>query len=159
MFNRPKENQPIKKWQLLLLAAIMLTAVGVKAYAYVWKKATVSIGGQKVRVLVADTDTRLFGGWSNHKDMGNYGGMLFIFRERAQHTMVMRDMQFPLDIVWLDGNTVVDMAPNLPPEPGRTEAELTPYFARGLSTKVLELSAGFTKRNAVKVGDKITMER
>ncbi|OGH70627.1 MAG: hypothetical protein A2754_03265 [Candidatus Magasanikbacteria bacterium RIFCSPHIGHO2_01_FULL_47_8] len=154
-----KENRPVKKWQLLLLAAVMLTAFGVKAYGYVWSKAVVSIGGQEVKVLVADTDARRFKGWSDRKDMGRYGGMLFLFPERAQHTMVMRNMQFPLDIVWLDGNTVVDMAPNVSPEPGRAEEDLTPYFARGPSTKVLELSAGFVKMNGVKVGDVVMIKK
>jgi uncharacterized membrane protein (UPF0127 family) len=69
--------------------------------------------------------------------------------------MVMRDMNFPLDIIWLDGFTIVDMAPNLQPEKGRTEEDLTPYFARLPSTLVLEVPTGFITQNKLKIGDRI----
>ena len=69
--------------------------------------------------------------------------------------MVMRDMHFPLDIIWLDGNKIIDIAPNLPPEPGLAEEQLTIYRSRAASTLVLELPAGFMERTSLKIGDVI----
>ncbi|MBI5729447.1 MAG: DUF192 domain-containing protein [Candidatus Magasanikbacteria bacterium] len=150
-------TQPVetKKWHLILLAAVILAAVGFKIYGSLWTKHTVRLGGEEFRVLVADTQSHRVTGWSKRKDMGAYGGMLFVFPERRQHTMVMRSMLFPLDIIWIDGRTIVDMAPNVLPEPGKSEAELTPYFARLPSTLVLELPAGFIKAHSLKIGDQI----
>jgi hypothetical protein len=150
-----KESKPFKTWHLVLLILILVISVGYKIYGSLWTKATVKIGGQEVRVLVADTYNHRLKGWSDRKDMGKYGGMLFVFPDRAQHAMVMRDMHFPLDIVWLDGNKVIDIAPNLLPEPGVPEDQLVVYMARAASTLVLELPAGFKERTGLKIGDTV----
>lgn len=145
----------VKKWQLILLVGILLAAGAFKIYGSLWTKHTVRLGGEEFRVLVADTESHRIEGWSNHKNMGQYGGMLFVFSDAAQHTMVMRDMLFPLDIIWFNGRTIVDMAPNLKPDPAKTEADLRPYFARLPSTLVLEVPAGFIKTHGLKIGDVI----
>lgn len=145
-----------KKWHLILLGVIILVSVAFKIYGSLWTKHTVRLGGAEFRVLVADTQDHRVAGLSNHKNMGdNIGGMLFVFPSAAQHTMVMRSMMFPLDIIWFNGYTIVDMAPNLQPEPGKSEAGLTPYFARLPSTLVLEVPAGFIKAHSLKIGDQI----
>ncbi len=152
-----KHKGPVKIWHLVLFALIILAAIGTRLYARYWPTGIVRIGGQELKVWVADNDRHRFRGLSDRRDLGGKGGMLFVFPVRSQHTMVMREMNFPLDIVWLDGNTIVDIAPNLPPEPGRPESELTPYPGRAPSTKVLELPAGFTATYVVAVGDTVTI--
>lgn len=154
-----REPKPFKTWHLVLLILVIVIAFGYKIYGSLWTKATVKIGGQEIHVLVADTYNHRLKGWSDRKDMGKYGGMLFVFPDRGQHAMVMRDMHFPLDIIWLDGNKVVDIAPNLPPEPGLPEAQLTVYMARSASTLVLELPAGFKEKTGLKIGDIIEISK
>jgi|SRR3989338_7607377 len=152
-----KESKEPKKWHYIFFAVMILLAVGLKAYAYYWPKATINFNGRILHVLVADTDVNRIKGWSGKKNMGKYDGMLFVFPDKKQHTMVMRDMKFPLDIIWLDGFTIVDMAPNLQPENDISEEDLTPYFARLPSTLVLELPAGFIMENKLKIGDRMEM--
>jgi len=154
-----KQPKPFKTWHLVLLILVVVISIGHKIYSSLWPKETVKIGGQEVRVLVADNYQHRLKGWSGRKDMGKYGGMLFVFPDRADHAMVMRDMYFPLDIIWLDGNKVVDIAPNLPPEPGIPEEQLTIYRARAASTMVLELPAGFKERTGLKIGDFIEVHK
>lgn len=149
----------VKAWHWLLLLVIVLTTIGLNMYYARWPEATVTIAGRPIKVLVADNFAHLMKGWSDRRDMGGYQGMLFIFFGRGDHTMVMRGMNFPLDMVWIDGDSIVDMAQNLPTEPGRTEAQLTPYSARLPSTLVLELPAGFIQLNKLQIGDKITVTR
>lgn len=150
-----KESKPFKTWHLILIILVLVISVGYKIHGSLWGKATVVIAGREVRVLVADTYNHRLKGWSDRRDMGKYGGMLFVFPDRGQHAMVMRDMHFRLDIVWLDGNKVVDIAPNLLPEAGITEEELTVYPARASSTLVLELPAGFKDETGLKIGDEV----
>lgn len=150
-----KNSKPFKTWHLVFILLVIVISVGYKIYGSLWTKATIKIGGREARVLVADTYNHRLKGWSDRKDMGQYGGMLFVFPDRGQHAMVMRDMRFPLDIVWLDGNKVIDIAPNLPPEPGILEEELTVYRARAASTLVLELPAGFKEQTGLKIGDEV----
>ena len=149
-----KEVKQLKTWQKVFFLIVIAAAIGFKLFSYHWPKATVSIGGQEIKVLVADTYDHELTGWSNKKDMGQYQGMLFYFSSRDQHAMVMRNMLFPLDIAWIDGNQIVDMASNLPPD-NHPESQLYPYMSREPSTLVLELPAGFLQQNKVKIGDTI----
>ncbi len=155
MLFSPKQSAQPKKWHYIFFAVVILLFIGMRVYSYYWSKMTINMNGRILKVLVADTAQNRFKGWSNKKDMGRYDGMLFVFPEKGQHTMVMRDMKFPLDIIWLDGFTIIDMAPNLQPEKDRAEEDLTPYFARLPSTLVLEVPAGFIAQNKLKIGDRI----
>lgn len=151
-----KGDKKIKSWHWYLLIIIAILFVVLKIIdVFYWPKAEVKIGGITIRVLVADRPTRANKGWSGATDMGDYQGMLFKFSGRGQHVMVMREMNFPLDIIWLDGGSIVDMAPRLPPEKGVPEANLTRYGARLPSTAVLELPAGFIASQGLKIGDKV----
>lgn len=151
-----QESKPFKTWHLILLVAVTLLAVGSMIYNSLWKKATIKIGGQEMYVLVADNYKHQVKGWSDRKDMGKYGGMLFVFPDLGQHAMVMRDMLFPLDIVWFNGGKIIDIAPNLPPEKsGVPEDKLVIYRARTDSDMVLEVPAGFMQKNGLKIGDSI----
>jgi len=149
-----------KPWHFIMLGVIVITAIIFNIYQSQWPTAHVAIGGQTIKVLVANTYPRQLQGWSDKKDMGSVGGMLFPFGMLGQHAMVMRDMDFPLDIIWLNGGTIVEMAPNLPPAVhGIPEDQLTPYFSRLPSTNVLELPAGFVQAHGLKIGDTVTITK
>lgn len=149
------KSQPFKLWHAAAFGIILLFAIGNKIYSSVWSKTNISIAGTQLHVLVADTPRHRFQGWSGKKNMGKYEGMLFVFPEAGQHRMVMRDMYFPLDIIWINGETVVDIAPQLPPQAGVSEANLVIYQARSTSTMVLEVPAGFKDRTGLKIGDTV----
>ncbi|MDD2757920.1 MAG: DUF192 domain-containing protein [Patescibacteria group bacterium] len=151
-----KGKQEVKNWHWYLLIAIVIFFAILKITdIFYWPKAEIKIGGAVIKVLVADRPTHWNKGWSDVANMGDYQGMFFKFVGKGQHVMVMRDMNFALDIIWLDGGTIVDMAPNLPPEKGVLEGDLTRYSARLPSTAVLELPAGFIASQGLKIGDKV----
>ena len=155
-----KTSKPFKTWHLVSFLVIIVLAIGAGVYGSLWRKATVKIAGQQFQVLVADNYKHFIKGLSDRKDLGNYGGMLFVFPSRTQHAMVMRDMLFSLDIVWLSGGKVIDIAPNLPRENhGVPEDQLKIYQARTDSDMVLEVPAGFMERTGLKVGDEIQVTK
>lgn len=156
----PKEPREFKPWHLVVLAVVVISAIGFRIYSALrWPVARVAIGGVEVRLLVADTPSHRFKGWSDRSDMGEWEGMLFVFSDRGEHAMVMRDMRFPLDIVWLDKETIVDIATSVQPEIGKDEAELTRYVARVPSTLVLELPAGFVRDHPLRLGERVVIRR
>ncbi|MBU0545961.1 DUF192 domain-containing protein [Patescibacteria group bacterium] len=157
MSTNKREIKQFNKWHLLSFVVIILVVVVLKAQSYYWPKEKVLIGGQELTVLVANNDKHLLKGWGDKKDMGLYGGMLFIYPTKTQHAIIMRDMQFPIDILWLSDGEIIDIAPNVQPEMGRAEELLTPYFARLPSNAVLELSAGFVSNNEIKIGDRVEL--
>jgi uncharacterized protein len=152
---RNKEKRELKKWHLIVVLFFIVAAVLYNLYNRVLPKSMVTIHNQDFSVLVADNNQRRFKGLSGRKDLGRHSGMLFIFDSPGIYAMVMRDMRFPLDFIWINDNRVVDMAPNVPLEPGVSGADLQLYFPRQPSTYVLEAAAGFITKNKIKIGDKI----
>lgn len=150
---RNREGKEFKRWHLAVLLIIILFAAGYRYFFWGAKTVDITLAGKNLNLLVADTMDLRFKGLSNYNTLGKHDGMLFIFSDLGQHEFVMRDMNFPLDIIWLNDKQVVDIAPNLPPEKGRTEAKLTLYPARAPSSYVLEVPAGYAQNYGLKVGD------
>jgi len=135
-------------------------AVGLKFYqSFYWPTVQVKIHEKFFTVQVADNLKHWEKGLGGREDLGKYDGMLFVFPEIKQHVFVMRDMKFPLDIIWLKNGVVVDIAANLPIEPTSSESDLIPYFSRDSSDKVLELGAGKAASLGLKIGDRVEVVR
>ena len=158
MFFNKAPNPQVKRWHLYFFCSVIIIGIGLKVYSYRWPRAVVNIRGEEIKVLVADTADRRFKGWGGEKSMGEWGGMLFVFPSKGSHAVVMRNMEFPLDIIWLDGRTIVDMAPNVKAEPGISELDLIPYLSRLPSTMVLEMPADFIANFGIKIGDAVDWE-
>ena len=147
-------------WQLIILGIIIILSLCLKTYYdYYWPKAQVKIKNETFNVLVADNIKHWVKGLGGRKDLGEIDGMLFVFPVAEQHVFVMRDMKFPLDIIWVKNGEIVDMAPNVPLDPAKIEDELTPYAARDISDKVLEFGVGTIEKLHLKIGDKVTVYR
>jgi len=75
--------------------------------------------------------------------------MLFVFPKDGKYAFWMKDMHFPIDIIWLSAEgSVVYMAQNVPP--GSFPQTFRPDV---LARYVLELPAGYAKEYNVVVGD------
>ncbi len=117
-----------------------------------WPEANIKLAGQELRVLVAKDSYHLIKGLGGRKDLGGYDGAIFIFNEFGKHAIVMRDMEFKIDIIWLANGKVVDIAPDVPLDTA-SEANLKRYYPRVEANVVLELPAGWVGENGVKIGD------
>ncbi|MEK7091715.1 MAG: DUF192 domain-containing protein [Patescibacteria group bacterium] len=78
-------------------------------------------------------------------------GMLFVFNRPTVPAFWMKEMSFPLDLIWLDANRrVVSISPNLGPE------TYPQTFSPGQKIQyVLELNAGSVAKNHFAIGDKL----
>lgn len=150
------KNKKVSNLQLIIIGLIILFSFGLKLYYdYYWPKAQVRVNGQTLNVLVANNMKHWTRGLGGRKDLGEHDGMIFLFPATQQHVFVMCDMQFPIDIIWIKEGKIVDMAPNVPLDPAKTEEDLLPYAARDISSSVLELKAGLVESLQLKIGDKV----
>lgn len=79
-------------------------------------------------------------------------GMLFIFENTGKYSFWMKNMLFPIDIIWLsEDKKVVDLSQNLLP----CKDLCDPVSPVNPVRYVLEVEAGFIKKNNVKIGDRI----
>ena len=110
---------------------------------------TVNLKGEKIVVEVADTVAKQIQGLSGRASMKNNEGMLFVFKEEAIQSFWMKDMQFSLDILWIDENKIiVGIERNVSPD--TFPQTFSPYKP---ALYVLELNAGWTEKHQVVAGD------
>ena len=80
-------------------------------------------------------------------------GMLFVFQKRIPHHFWMKDMRFPIDIIWIDNHRIVEMAENIPPpEKDSSPKVLQPSYPYNF---VLEIEAGRAKTLGLRMGQKL----
>lgn len=150
------EDKKIKGWHWIILLLIIISFFSLKIYSLQWPEAEIKLAEQELKVLVAKDSYHLTKGLGGREDLGEYDGMLFIFPEHSKHAIVMRDMEFKIDIIWLANGEIVDIAPDVPLD-SALEANLKRYYPRAEANAVLELPAGWTSENEVKIGDRISV--
>lgn len=104
----------------------------------------VTIGAATWPVELAITPAERSQGLSGREVLPAGTGMLFIFEGDQHLTFWMPDMNFPLDMIWIDsGCQVVDATLNAPvPEPGQSLADLPRFSPSAPARFVLEINAG-----------------
>ncbi len=117
----------------------------------------VDIGGEIIFLEIADTDFARAKGLSERESLEENEGMLFLFSEKGRYGFWMKDVRFPIDIVWLDGDGVVWIEKNVPPEIGIPDHRLSVYAPDNDADKVLEIRAGKADETGLKIGDHVTL--
>lgn len=120
---------------------------------------TITIGGATFTVDLADTPEKRFQGLSDRPFLENGTGMLFVFQEERQHTFWMKDMLFPLDIIWINsGCAIADIIADVPnPSPEQEDGALPTYSPSAPAAYVLELNAGVAAASGLQTGDLISL--
>lgn len=114
------------------------------------------INGANFKVEVADTQKKRSKGLGGRESLASDEGMLFVFPKPDKHPFWMKGLTFPLDFIWIKGDTVVDLLQNIPPPaPGQTDESLPIYSSKEDVDKVLEVNGGTTQRLNIKVGDRV----
>lgn len=116
----------------------------------------VQIGETTFIVEVAEKLEARTRGLSGRASLPPGGGMLFIFEDTRIHTFWMKDMMFPLDLVWIGEQcTVENITPNVPPPtPEQADSDLPRFRSPQPVRYVLEINAGEAAAN-IQVGDPV----
>ena len=111
------------------------------------------VGTVPITVEVAETVVAQTRGLSGRDALPENTGLLFSFSEDETHGIWMKDMRFPIDIVWAGSDgTIVHLESAVSPDTyPRVFAPNEP------SRYVLELPAGFLDVHDIAVGDKLSV--
>ena len=119
-----------------------------------YRNLIVTIDRYNISAFVADTDDKRSKGLSGVENMSENQGMLFIFNYPSKQGFWMKEMMFPLDIIWLDSNnSVIHIEKKL--QPCASVLFCTVYSPSTDAKYVLETISGFTDLHSVNEGDKI----
>jgi hypothetical protein len=131
------------------IAGIVSLPSDVKLESVEFPRGTIKLDSVVLEVQIADTDPRRVRGLMFQEQLPLDQGMLFVFDDANKQSIWMLNMQFPLDIIWIDGNgKVVYIEKNVPPCKTAVETVTCPSYKGGSrdAKYVLEVSAGFTEK-------------
>lgn len=91
-------------------------------------------------------------GLSGRQKIGT-DGMLFVFFESGYHGIWMKEMEFDLDLIWLDeSGKIIDLDLLLPAPKTANLNDLPVYQPSLPASMVLEVPAGFVQKHQIQVG-------
>ena len=122
---------------------------------------SINIGGKVIQTEIADTEAKRTKGLSGITSLDTNSGMLFIFDTQKESPVFwMKDMQIPIDIIWIKDGKVVRIDKNTPiPAPGTPDNKLKTYSPGQTVDYVLEVNAGFSDQDGIKVGDSVDISK
>jgi len=108
-------------------------------------------------VEVVDTPAARARGLSGRASLPPGEGMLFVFEDTQIHTFWMKDMMFPLDLVWIGEQCNVDsITPDVPPPtPEQADSDLPRFHPPQPVRYVLEINGGEAAAANIQVGDPV----
>lgn len=122
-------------------------------------RAILHVGEGALAVELARTPEARASGLSRRASLPEHAGMLFAFPDAAIRTIWMKDMLFPLDVVWIRDGRVVGVSEHVRPEPGVPDSALRRSASQGPVDRILEVNAGWTARHGVRMGDRAVLQR
>lgn len=147
--------------KIIIIFIIIIIAFGAFIF-YQFSRAGVptskaTIGEHTFLISLAQTQEELEKGLSGRNSLPTDQGMLFVFEEANTYGFWMREMKFPLDIIFINNDRIVSINKNVEPA---EENNATPqvYTPPQPVTKVLEINGGLSDEYGFKAGDQVTLE-
>lgn len=144
----------------VFIAAIIVFAVvsGIVwiRFGRVWtyRETVVRLGDSSVVAWIADTDAKRERGLSGTQSLAGNRAMLFVFDEPTKSGFWMKEMRYPIDIIWIHATgQVLDLRHSVSPETFPAVFESDAY-----ASYVLEVSGGWASRHGVNVGGMVNVE-
>jgi len=116
----------------------------------------ITIKNQTFSLLVAKTEAEREKGLSGRASLPKNQAMYFVFDHPDYYAFWMKDMEFPLDIIYIHNNTVVTIYQNLqaPKKDATTWQIIKPSEP---ADGVLEINAGLASQYQIQKGDSVNL--
>ncbi|MDO8669322.1 MAG: DUF192 domain-containing protein [Candidatus Buchananbacteria bacterium] len=136
---------------ILALLLWLLDFFSLKPLSFKDKK--VIIAGQEINVKIARTPSEQSLGLGKTKTLAENNGLFFVYNNYVIPSYWMKDMEFPIDIIWIKDNMVMGYEKDLKPQ--GNNANLPIYQPKTFINYVLEVNAGFADKHGLKIGDRV----
>lgn len=114
---------------------------------------SMSIADVRVRASIADTWPERIRGLSNTPYIPMDVVKLFVFDSAGFHSMWMKDMNYPIDILWVDeGLKIVHIEEAVAPE-----TYPNPFVSNSPAKYVIETASGFVAYHGIALGDTVVL--
>lgn len=122
-------------------------------YADNYKQAVMTHNDRCFQLDVADTTELRRQGLSGRESIESNEGMLFLYQLSGEYGFWMKDMNFPIDIIWLNqSDEIVTILSSVSPD---SYPEI--FYPTDSARKVIEVSAGVAAELDLKEGDMLNV--
>jgi len=142
--------QTIKK--IIIYSVSTLLLIGISACSsdgsnVNFKK--IRVADKKIKVEIADTQELMIKGLSSRENLPWDQGMLFVYDNYTKPSYWMKDMRFPIDIIWIKDKKIIGITNNIQ-APASLTSSLSTYSPSQVINYVLEVNAGWCDENNIK---------
>ena len=137
---------------IIILSALAITIIYTNKYVKTASIPSVNIDEHVFNVLTATTLDEQKKGLGNRASLDQNSGMLFIFNMPGNYGFWMKDMEFPLDIIYINNNKIISIFTLKKPN---SNSQLQIVYPQSPSKYVLEINAGLSKKYNFKIGDAV----
>lgn len=137
-----------------LIVFFSLSFIPMPSTPTVLPTVTLTAGDARIAAEVASTEQEQERGLSGRAGLSEGKGMLFVFGGEGRRGIWMKDMRFPIDIVWANQDGVIvtiehAVSPDTYP---------TSFYPSSPAAYVLELPAGYAQAHAIAIGGQIVVK-
>ncbi len=149
-----RENFPEKKIRIRIAILLIVLVLIIIFYFKIAQENTILKANNCLfKIEIASTAEQKYQGLSNRDYLCQDCGMLFLFKQKQELNFVMREMKFPLDIIFIADKKRLNIHSNLQAEGKNPQNN---YYSFGKADAVLEINANKARECNLKVGDLIT---
>lgn len=141
-----------KKIIFIIIVFLALALTGLIISLNFKKSPTAKIEGETFKLLVAKSEEDKQVGLSKYHRLPKNTGMIFLFDKPGFYSFWMKNMNFPIDILYINGDKIVTIYKNQKPAESGNPPVLNP---KEESDKVLEINAGLSDKYKIEEGDKV----
>jgi uncharacterized membrane protein (UPF0127 family) len=138
---------------LFLGILILLIVVFIEINYFNSQTPRAEINGHTFSLYLAKTSSEQEVGLAKFNKIGKNQGMLFIFLQSDYYSFWMKNMKFPIDIIFINKSVIVDVFQNVPFQ--KNNDNLPIYTTHKKADGVLEINSGLSKEYKIKTGDKV----
>ncbi|HSX44401.1 MAG TPA: DUF192 domain-containing protein [Candidatus Saccharimonadales bacterium] len=144
-------KQRLKRFNRLLIASAFLLIVLIGFVVLAQRPSRLVLANAIFTYELASTPSKQLQGLSGRSSLPLDHAMLFVFQAAGQDCFWMKDMHFPLDIIWLnDQKQAVYIKENATPQSYPEQ-----FCPDKLARYVVEVNAGVAKGAGLKLGDTV----
>ena len=138
------------------MATLIILLIALISFIYITPKTpTAKINGHAFSLFLAKTSQEQEVGLAKYNKIEQNQGMLFLFAKDDNYSFWMKNMKFPIDIIFIENNKVVDVFQNVPVS---TNDNLPVYTTKTKANKVLEINASLAKKYNIKIGTEVRLD-
>lgn len=136
------------KIKIFVVVLIVIFALG-SFFIFRERGPSLKIGNEKISLIIADTPEKREKGLGDLQALPEDSAMLFTFENPDAYGVWMKDMKFPIDIIWLDAaKKIITIKKDV-----SVESYPEIFYPEEKSLYVIETNAGFAEKNDLETGN------